>query len=150
QMQGAATSGPKKLEQSNVLFSNSLAKKAQNWTQKTWGATRRKVHKALTKDPAFLKTKHATPENLKRMNAGKAPLAPKNEQLGKRKVMELDHKWERQDGANPTRVDNLRLVSPLKHKMKIMRKFHQAAETPMPKELKTAPSKSVKRGIKSI
>ncbi len=150
QLQGAATSGPKKLEPSNFLFSKSLVNKAKSWTHKTFGTTRRKIHKALAEDPAFLKSKHATKENLKRMKAGKAPLAPKNEQLGKRKTMELDHIWERRDGVKENRVDNLRLVSPLKHKMKMMRKFHQAAETEMPRNLKAAPAKAAKRGVKTL
>ena len=150
QMQGAATSSPKKLERSNFLFSKSFVDKASTWKNKTFGSVRNKIHKALAKDPDVLKSKHATPQNLKRMNAGKAPLAPKGERLGKRKAMELDHKWERQDGAKVNRVDNLRLVSPLKHKMKMMRKFHQAAGTEMPKDLRNAPAKKVKNGVKSI
>lgn len=150
QMQGAATSSPKKLERSNFLFSKSFVDKASTWKNKTFGSVRSRIHKALAKDPDFLKSKHATPENLKRMNAGKAPLAPKGERLGKRKAMELDHKWERQDGAKVNRVDNLRLVSPLKHKMKMMRKFHQAAGTEMPKDLRNAPARKVKNGVKSL
>lgn len=152
QLQGAATSkqGPKKLDRSNVLFSGSLVEKAKKWTQKTFGTTRKKVHKALSEDPAFLKTKHATPENVARMKAGKAPTAPKEQWLGKRKTMELDHKWERRDGVKENRVDNLRLVGPLTHKMKMMRKFHQAAGTEMPRDLRASPKKTVKKGIKSV
>lgn len=152
QMQGAATSTgtPRKLPRSNVLFSKSLVDKATKWTHKTFGTTRRKLHKALAKDKEFLKTKHATPENLKRMKAGKAPIAPKEQWLGKRRKMELDHKWERRDGVKENRVDNLRLVGPLTHKMKMMRKFHKAAGTEMPKDLKAAPKNGVKRGVKSL
>lgn len=152
QLQGAATSkqGPKKLERSNVLFSGSLVEKAKNWTHKTFGTTRKKIHKALSQDPSFLKTKHATPENAARMKAGKAPIAPKEQWLGKRKTMELDHKWERRDGVKENRVENLRLVGPLTHKMKMMRKFHQAAGTEMPNDLRASPKKTVKNGIKSV
>lgn len=152
QMQGTATSnqGPRKLDRSNVLFTGSLVDKAMKWTQKTFGATRKKVHKALAEDPAFLKTRHATPENIAKMKTGKAPIAPKEQWLGKRRTMELDHKWERRDGVKENRVDNLRLVGPLTHKMKMMRKFHQAAGTEMPKDLKASPKKTVKNGIKSV
>ena len=127
-------------------MSKSVVEKARDWKNKTFGTTRKKVHQALAEDPNFLKTKHATPENLRRMKAGKAPLAPKSEQLGKRKAMELDHKWERRDGVKENRVDNLRLVSPLKHKAKIMRKFHKAAGTEMPKDLRD-PAKYQKPAI---
>ena len=150
QLQGAATATPKKLARSNVLFSKSIVDKAMNWMHKTFGTTRKKVHKALAEDPAFLKTKHATPKNLERMKAGKAPIAPKEQWLGKRRTMELDHKWERRDGVKENRVDNLRLVGPLTHKMKMMRKFHQAAGTDVPKDLKVTPKKAVKRGVKSV
>ncbi len=151
QLQGAATANsgsPKKLQRSNVLFSKTLVDKARSWTNKTFGTTRKKIHKALAEDKAFLKTKHATPENLKRMKAGKAPVAPKEQWLGKRRTMELDHKWERRDGVKENRVDNLRLVGPLAHKLKMMRKFHKAAGTEMPKDLRAAPKKAVKRGLK--
>lgn len=151
-MQGSATSSqsPKKIPRSNVLFSKSIVDKAMSWAHKTFGTTRRKIHKALAEDPAFLKTKHATPENLKRMKTGKAPIAPKEQWLGKRRTMELDHKWERRDGVKENRVDNLRLVGPLAHKMKMMRKFHEAAGTEMPKDLKAAPKNTVKRNVKTI
>ncbi|WP_435206140.1 hypothetical protein [Tateyamaria sp. 1078] len=136
QMQGAATAAPKKLERSNFLFSKSFVDKAMTWKNKTFGSLRPKLHKNLAQDPKFLASKHATPENLKRMKVGKAPLAPKKEQLGKRKTMELEHGWERRQGVDEMKVDNLRLVSPLKHKMKAMRKFHEAAGTKMPKNLR--------------
>ncbi|MFK7746016.1 MAG: hypothetical protein AB8B47_13255 [Roseobacter sp.] len=136
QMQGAATSTPKKMERSNFLFSKSFVDKAMTWKYKNFDSLRQKIHKTLAKDPKFLASKHATPNNLKRMEKGKAPLAPKNERLGKRVAMEVEHGHERQDGVNEMRVDNTRLVSPLKHKMKIMRKYHQAAGTEMPKDLR--------------
>jgi hypothetical protein len=120
------------------------------WKNKTFGTTRKKVHKALAEDPSFLKTKHATPQNVSRMKSGKAPIAPKEQWLGKRRTMELDHKWERRDGVKENRVENLRLVGPLTHKMKIMRKFHKAAASEMPTGLKAAPKKSLKNGVKSI
>lgn len=151
QLQGAATAksgSPKKLSRSNVLFSKTLVDKARTWKNKTFSTTRMKVHKALANDETFLKSKLATPENLKRMKAGKAPIAPKEQWLGKRRKMELDHKWERRDGVKENRVDNLRLVGPLTHKMKMMRKFHKAANTEMPGGLMEAPKKGIRQGVK--
>jgi hypothetical protein len=136
QMQGTATSTPKIYERSNFLFSKSFVDKAMTWKNKTFGSMRQKIHKTLAKDPKFLASRHATKENTTRMKAGKAPLAPPKERLGKRKAMELEHGWERRQGVNQMRPDNLRLVSPLKHKMKTMRKFHEAAGTKMPKNLR--------------
>ena len=149
---GSATgNAPTRLKPSNLPLSKTLLDKASTWKMNSWGGLRRKLNKALAEDPSFLATPHANKENIRRMKAGKNPLAAKAEQVGKRKVMEWDHWREtKREKVDPLKVSNLRLVSPLKHIRKIGQKFHKAAGTPVPEHLRNPAKPTPEHKVKSV
>ena len=57
-----------------------------------------------------------TSQNVRFMRDGLAPKAPRNQQLGAQKVFHLHHPHRIIDGGPVYDVDNIRVVSPLKHK----------------------------------
>lgn len=65
--------------------------------------------------------------DLAEMAAGRNPYAAEEVQLGKRVKLEYDHVRERRDGHLWSDLENLRLVSPVAHKHKIIRSFYKAA-----------------------
>ncbi len=128
---------PRVLSPSSMWVPQSIVDLSKRWKHKTFATTRRKVYKLLAKHPDFLSRKQlATPGNIARMKKGNAPLAPKGQRVGKRKVMEQDHAHERQDGIKDLRVDNLRIVSPHTHINKITRKQKKAAGAEPPADLR--------------
>ncbi|MEL6642667.1 MAG: hypothetical protein AAFQ79_01925 [Pseudomonadota bacterium] len=122
----------------NFPMPKSVIDAAKNWTHKTWPTTRQKIWKTLAKDKDWQaqNKRIATPDNVARMEKGKAPIAPLGQRRGKRDKVELDHIRERRDGAKVNVVKNLRGVDPDTHTRKITRKHNVAAGSKMAKELR--------------
>ncbi|MCV3273462.1 hypothetical protein [Roseobacter sinensis] len=90
-----------------------IAEKMQGRQFTNFDHFRREFWKEVHKDKA-LRAQFSV-GNQQRMAAGKAPFAPKNQQVGKRQRYELDHVQELRKGGNVYDMNNLFIRSPLNH-----------------------------------
>ena len=90
-----------------------IADKLNGQQFKNFGEFRQKFWNEVAKDPVL--SKNFTPQNRQRMLNGRAPFASTTQQVGGRKVYELDHNQEIQNGGSVYDANNIIIRTPLNH-----------------------------------
>ena len=90
-----------------------IADKLSGKQYKSFNEFRDAFWKEVSNDSVL--SKNFTPANRKRMAEGKAPFASSTQQVGGRKVYELDHNHEIQNGGSVYDFNNIVIRTPLNH-----------------------------------
>lgn len=90
-----------------------VADKLSGRSFNNFDAFRSAFWKEMANDPAV--ARNFRQSNLTLMKDGKAPYAPKTEQVGKRQLYELDHNIEIRDGGAVYNLDNIIIRTPKDH-----------------------------------